>query len=67
MNEKEDKKWKDEPLFKKIYERLSRPFSVADGENTLKIKTFVNEKKQKIAAALNKRQRFKSFYDKSES
>ena len=56
-----------EPLYKKIYSTLSRPFSVADGENTLKIKDVFAEKKNKLEEAIKKRVRFKSFYDKSES
>ena len=31
-------------MMKRIYEKLSKPFTIADGENTLKIKKFIKQK-----------------------
>ena len=60
-DEEEDKK---QNILRRIYEKLSKPFTIADGENTLKIKKFFKEKTQIFEENLKKRVRFRSFYEK---
>lgn len=47
---------------KKIYEKLSKPFTVADGENTLKIKKYIKQKTAILEKKFRKRMKFRSFY-----
>ena len=56
---------KKENILKRIYEKLLKPFTIADGENTLKIKKFFKEKTSIFEEGLKKRVRFRSFYEKN--
>ncbi len=49
----------------KLYESLSKPFTIADGRNTLKLKNLmVEQKEKKVEDSLRKKSKFKSFYER---
>lgn len=48
MKIKKKKKKKQESVLQKIYDSLSKPFTVADGRNTIKLKNFIVEQKGKM-------------------
>lgn len=58
---------KHEPMFKLLYKKISRPFSIIDEENTVKIKDYIAKKRKSVEKAVKNRVRFKSFYEKYET
>lgn len=54
-------------MFKLLYKKISRPFSIIDEENTVKIKDYIAKKRKSVEKAVKNRVRFKSFYEKYET